>query len=103
MTVTKLIELCNPLHVTNKDIEAELTTFAIDSRKVEKGSVFIALRGTQVDGHMFLEDAIDRGAKVIICEESYYTEADVCVIEVENTQVIAGSIAQAFAGIQQRN
>lgn len=98
MTVTKLIELCNPLHVTNKDIEAELTTFAIDSRKVEKGSVFIALRGTQVDGHMFLEDAIDRGAKVIICEESYYTEADVCVIEVENTQVIAGSIAQAFAG-----
>jgi UDP-N-acetylmuramoyl-L-alanyl-D-glutamate--2,6-diaminopimelate ligase len=75
-----------------------MTTFAIDSREVEVGTVFIAIRGTQVDGHMFLEDAIDRGASVIICEESYYTEADVCIIEVEDTQKLAGPLAQAFAG-----
>ncbi|MEQ8523655.1 UDP-N-acetylmuramoyl-L-alanyl-D-glutamate--2,6-diaminopimelate ligase [Gracilimonas sp.] len=98
MTIDKLIEICNPLHVTNKDFDGEITTFAIDSREVQEGSVFIAIRGTQVDGHMFLEDAIGRGAKVIICEESYYTEEDVCVIEVENTQKLAGPIAQAFAG-----
>ena len=98
MTLDSLIELCNPLHVTNKGIEGELTTFAIDSRKVEEGSVFIALRGSQVDGHMFLEDAEDRGAKVIICEESYYTEAEVCIIEVEDTQTLAGPVAQAFMG-----
>lgn len=98
MTIDKLIEICNPLHVTNKDFDGEITTFAIDSREVQEGTVFIAIRGTQVDGHMFLEDAIGRGAKVIICEESYYTEADVCVIEVENTQKLAGPIAQAFAG-----
>lgn len=75
-----------------------MTTFAIDSREVKEGTVFIAIRGTQVDGHMFLEDAIGRGAKVIICEESYYTEEDVCIIEVEDTQKLAGPIAQAFAG-----
>ncbi|MGN8226157.1 UDP-N-acetylmuramoyl-L-alanyl-D-glutamate--2,6-diaminopimelate ligase [Gracilimonas sp. BCB1] len=98
MTIDKLIEICNPLHVTNKDFDGEITTFAINSRDVQKGSVFIAIRGTQVDGHMFLEDAIGRGAKVIICEESYYTDADVCVIEVENTQKLAGPIGQAFAG-----
>lgn len=98
MTLHKLIEICNPLHVTNKNIDAELTTFAIDSREVQKGSVFIAIRGTQVDGHMFLEDAINRGARVIICEESYYTDENVCVIEVENTQKLAGPIAQAFEG-----
>lgn len=98
MTLHKLIEICNPLHVTNKNIDAELTTFAIDSREVQNGSVFIAIRGTQVDGHMFLEDAINRGARVIICEESYYTDEDVCVIEVENTQKLAGPIAQAFEG-----
>jgi UDP-N-acetylmuramoyl-L-alanyl-D-glutamate--2,6-diaminopimelate ligase len=98
LTIDKLIEICNPLHVTNKDFDGEITTFAIDSREVREGSVFIAIRGTQVDGHMFLEDAIGRGAKVIICEESYYTEADVCVIEVENTQQLAGPIAQAFTG-----
>ncbi|MEX0724271.1 MAG: UDP-N-acetylmuramoyl-L-alanyl-D-glutamate--2,6-diaminopimelate ligase [Gracilimonas sp.] len=98
MTLDKLIEICTPLHVTNEKIDAELTAFAIDSREVKEGSVFIAIRGTQVDGHMFLEDAIGRGAKVIICEESFYTDEDVCVIEVENTQKLAGPIAQAFAG-----
>lgn len=98
MTIDTVIEICNPLHVTNKDVEGELTTFAINSREVQEGSVFIAIRGTQVDGHMFLEDAIDRGAKVIVCEESYYTESDVCIIEVENTRKLAGPLAQAFAG-----
>ncbi len=98
MNIDKLIEICNPLHVTNKDVDGEITTFAINSREVQPGSVFIAIRGTQVDGHMFLEDAIGRGAKVIICEESYYTEEDVCVIEVENTRKLAGPLAQEFFG-----
>lgn len=99
MKLKQLIELCNPLHVTNDKYEGELGTFVIDSREVTEGSVFIAIRGTQVDGHMFLEDAVNRGAKVLICEESYYTEADgVCVIEVENTGKLAGLLAQAFAG-----
>ncbi|HBQ58367.1 MAG TPA: UDP-N-acetylmuramoyl-L-alanyl-D-glutamate--2,6-diaminopimelate ligase, partial [Balneolaceae bacterium] len=54
MDIQKIIEICNPLHVSNKDVDGELTTFAIDSREVREGSVFIAIRGTQVDGHMFL-------------------------------------------------
>lgn len=63
------------------------------------GSVFIAIRGNEVDGHMFLEDAIARGANVLICEESFYTDAkEVCVIEVESTREILGTIAQRFAG-----
>lgn len=99
MKLKQLIELCSPLHVTNGKYEGDLDSFVIDSRDVTTGSVFIAMRGTQVDGHMFLEDAITRGAKVLICEESYYTEAPgVCVIEVENTAKLAGRIAQAFAG-----
>lgn len=91
------------MHVTQQEAAYDLTNFAIDSREVRKGSVFIALRGTQVDGHMFLEDAIERGARVVICEESYYTEKDVCVIEVENTQVLSGPLAQAFAGYPAQN
>ena len=69
-----------------------------DSRQVTEGSVFIAIRGTEVDGHMFLEDAIHRGAKVIICEESFYTDAEVCVIEVEDTRALIGPLAQKMAG-----
>ncbi|MEX0721383.1 MAG: UDP-N-acetylmuramoyl-L-alanyl-D-glutamate--2,6-diaminopimelate ligase [Balneolaceae bacterium] len=99
MNLKQLIELCSPLHVTNGKYEGELNAVVIDSREVTEGDVFIAIRGTQVDGHMFLEDAVSRGAKVLICEESYYTEEpDVCVIEVEDTGKLAGPIAQAFAG-----
>ena len=70
-----------------------------DSRQVSQDDVFIAVRGIHADGHLFIEDAIGQGASVIICEESYYTEAsDICVIEVESTRNILGHLAQAFQG-----
>ena len=40
-----------------------------DSRKVLKNSVFIAVGGVQVDGHIFIDDALKKGAKVIVCEK----------------------------------
>lgn len=80
-------------------METEVDRICQDSRAVTPNSVFIAVRGTEVDGHMFLEDAIAKGATVLICEESYYTDAPgVCVLEVENTREILGDLAQAFAG-----
>jgi UDP-N-acetylmuramoyl-L-alanyl-D-glutamate--2,6-diaminopimelate ligase len=86
------------LHVTNANYGVELESLVLDSREAEDHSVFIAVRGTKVDGHMFIEDAIERGASVVICEESFYSHDDVCVIEVENTKKLAGVIAQEFAG-----
>ena len=99
MTFAQLIKLCNPLHISSNKFEGEFNDLTMDSRQVKSGSVFIAIRGTQVDGHMFIEDAISRGARVIICEESYYTEdKNICVVEVENTTAILGKLAQAFEG-----
>lgn len=99
MQLKELIALVNPLDVTNQKLKVDLTGIHQDSRQVTQGSVFIAIRGTEVDGHMFLEDAIARGANVLICEESYYTDVpDVCVMEVENTRNILGKIAQHFVG-----
>lgn len=104
MQINELIALINPLDVTNQKLKVELTGIHQDSRQVTPGSVFIAIRGTEVDGHIFLEDAIARGANVLICEESFYTEApEVSVIEVEDTRTILGTIAQAFAGNPARN
>ena len=98
MNTHDLIEFINPLNTSRFKPEGEVGPLVQDSRQVTEGSVFIAIRGTEVDGHMFLEDAIHRGAKVIICEESYYTDADVCVIEVENTRSLIGPLAQKMAG-----
>jgi len=97
--IKELISLINPLDVSNRKLNITLNGLHQDSRQVAPSSVFIAIRGTEVDGHLFLEDAIARGANVLICEESFYTDADgVCVMEVENTRTILGELAQAFAG-----
>ncbi|MBO6522434.1 MAG: UDP-N-acetylmuramoyl-L-alanyl-D-glutamate--2,6-diaminopimelate ligase [Balneolaceae bacterium] len=99
MYIKELIELVNPLHVSRTKPEENLHSIVQNSRQVTKNSVFIAIKGHEVDGHMFLEDAISRGAKVLITEESYYTDAkDVCVMEVENTRILLGKLAHAFAG-----
>ena len=99
MYIKELLELANPLHVSRTKPKQELVSIAQDSRQVTENSVFVAVRGNEVDGHIFLENAILKGAKVLICEESFYTDAEgVCVMEVENTRPLLGKLAQAFAG-----
>jgi UDP-N-acetylmuramoyl-L-alanyl-D-glutamate--2,6-diaminopimelate ligase len=46
-----------------------VTSIAFDSRKVQKDSLFVAIRGTAVDGHQYIDQAIDSGAIAIVCEE----------------------------------
>ncbi len=98
MNCHELIEFINPLNTSRFKPSGQVGPLVQDSRQVSDGCVFIAIKGTEVDGHMFLEDAIHRGAKVLICEESFYTEAEVCVIEVEDTRSLIGPLAQKFAG-----
>lgn len=51
----------------------------VDSRKVEKGDTFIALRGIDGDGHKFINKAIENGASKIICEEGSYSVETIVV------------------------
>lgn len=46
-----------------------ISSLVIDSRKVEKQSLFVALKGTQVDGHVYIDQAIKDGAVAVLCEE----------------------------------
>lgn len=65
-----------------------------DSRKVKKNDVFVAVRGTQVDGHRFIENAEKQGAKVIVCEElpQNISEA-VTYVLVENSAIALALMA----------
>ena len=47
----------------------EVKDLQIDSRKVSAGTVFVAIKGAAVDGHEFITTAIDKGARVIVCED----------------------------------
>ena len=97
MTFNELIKLCKPIDVSGPEPD-RLGTLTQDSREVEEGSVFIAVKGFEVDGHMFIENAISKGASVIICEDSYYSDEEVCIIEVADTRSLVGPLAQAFEG-----
>lgn len=48
----------------------DITNIQSDSRRVTKGSLFVAVRGTAVDGHAYMDSAIEKGAVAIVCEET---------------------------------
>ena len=67
MKLAQLINVCRPTKVIG-DPETEVTGIEIDSRQIKNGDVFVAMRGTQADGHTYIAKAIELGAKAIVCE-----------------------------------
>lgn len=77
--------------------EAEVKDLRIDSRRSSQGTAFIALRGSSVDGHQFIEKAIEQGASVVVCEELPKTlNSDVTYVLVSDCALTAGLMAAAF-------
>ena len=77
-----------------------------DSRKIEKDFVFVAMTGSAVDGHDFIQKAIDGGAKMIISEKNidtgqYQSASDVTFIQVEGIRKKLGIIASNYYGYPQ--
>jgi UDP-N-acetylmuramoyl-L-alanyl-D-glutamate--2,6-diaminopimelate ligase len=69
----------------------------IDSRRVLPGSLFVALRGTQVDGHQFIETASDLGASAILCEDlPAQPREGITYIQVQDSALAMGFIAASF-------
>lgn len=95
----KLTELLADIRILeqNGSSELDLRMIEFDSRKVKSNSMFIALVGTQVDGHNFIEKAILNGAIVILCQElPKKLDENICYLKVENTHFSLGMIASAF-------
>ena len=98
MILQKLIERCTPLEVKGRT-DIELTALEIDSRRVTENAGFIAMRGTQVDGHTFIAKAIALGAKAVFCETLPETLAeDVTYVRYASTEDVAGDLATCFFG-----
>ncbi|MBO4607152.1 MAG: UDP-N-acetylmuramoyl-L-alanyl-D-glutamate--2,6-diaminopimelate ligase [Prevotella sp.] len=79
--------------------EADIKGVNIDSRKIEAGHLFIAIRGTQADGHQFISKAIEQGAVAILCEDLPQERAEgVTYIQVPSTEEVVGEVATLFYG-----
>ena len=76
-------------------LERDITSVCYDSRRVQPGSLFIALRGEKSDGHNFVEQAIGNGA-VAIVEEQPSQKASATTIRVKDTRIAMADLAAAF-------
>ncbi|MBQ8463676.1 MAG: UDP-N-acetylmuramoyl-L-alanyl-D-glutamate--2,6-diaminopimelate ligase [Prevotella sp.] len=97
----KLSELIKNLAV--KAIEGsadiEIADVDIDSRQVGPGHLFVAVKGTQTDGHQYIAKAIEQGATAILCEDMPEgRKSDVTYVQVASTEAVVGQTATTFQG-----
>jgi UDP-N-acetylmuramoyl-L-alanyl-D-glutamate--2,6-diaminopimelate ligase len=98
MKLSELLKNVEVLNILGKD-DIEITGVNIDSRRIEDGHLFIAIPGTQTDGHKFIPKAIEQGAAAVLCE--YFPnkrEPGVTYIAVASTEDEVGKVATAFYG-----
>jgi UDP-N-acetylmuramoyl-L-alanyl-D-glutamate--2,6-diaminopimelate ligase len=74
-----------------------IMAISFDSRKIEKNSLFVAVKGTQSDGHQYIDQTISKGAIAILCEELPATlNKEVTYIKVKDTSIALGVVAANF-------
>lgn len=97
----KLSELIQDLVLKNSigSTDANITNLCFDSRKAEQGSMFVAQKGTQSDGHQFIQQVIDQGAVVVVCQElPANCPQGVCFLQVESSDEALGILACNWYG-----
>ncbi len=98
MKLSELLKNVKPIAV-HGDIDIDIKGVNIDSRKIENAHLFIAMKGTQVDGHKFIDKAIALGATAILLEDMPETLEDkVTYVQVKSTEEDAGKVATLFYG-----
>ena len=102
MKLSELLKYVNPITIIG-NAEVDITGVNIDSRKIEKGHLFVAIKGTQTDGHRFIPKALELGAVAVLCEDlpedlSGETAEDITYVQVASTEAAVGPVATVFYG-----
>ncbi|WP_421828199.1 UDP-N-acetylmuramoyl-L-alanyl-D-glutamate--2,6-diaminopimelate ligase [Larkinella sp.] len=86
-----------PLQSTSGNMNVEVSKLTMDSRQAAPGGLFAAIRGTQTDGHRFIENAAEQGVSVILCEEMPENRSEqVAYVQVQDSNYALGLIAANF-------
>ena len=98
MILRDLIKDIKPIGIYG-DADIEIAGVDIDSRQVADGHLFVAIKGTQVDGHQFIGKAVAAGAAAILCEQLPDEQATgVTYVVVASTEETVGKVATLFFG-----
>jgi UDP-N-acetylmuramoyl-L-alanyl-D-glutamate--2,6-diaminopimelate ligase len=98
MKLSELLKDVKPVSIIG-NAEADITGVNIDSRKIEKGHLFVAIKGTQTDGHRFIPKALELGAAAVLCEDLPEERLEgVTYVQVTSTEEAVGPVATVFYG-----
>ena len=98
MKLNELLKNITPIRIIGND-DVEITGVNIDSRRIKTGHLFVAMKGTQVDGHLFIGKAIELGAISVLCEDlPEVLQEGITYVQVESTEDAVGKVATLFYG-----
>ena len=98
MKLNELLKNITPIRIIGND-DVEITGVNIDSRRIKTGHLFVAMKGTQVDGHLFIGKAIELGAISVLCEDlPEVLQKGITYVQVESTEDAVGKVATLFYG-----
>lgn len=98
MLVNEITAIIKPKKIKGSE-HTPYTQITINSKEVKANSLFVALKGSKVDGHQYIPQAVTQGASVIVCEQIPKDVADSCTyIQVSDSHQALGEIATLFYG-----
>ena len=98
MKLEGLLKNIKPI-VVEGSMDVEITGVNIDSRKIQPGHLFVAMKGTQTDGHTFIPKVLELGATAVLCEDFPQERKEgVTYVQVESTEDAVGPVATMFYG-----
>ena len=98
MKLSELLKYVKPISITG-NADADITGVNIDSRKIANGHLFVAIKGTQTDGHRFIPKALELGAVAVLCEDlPEECQEGVTYVQVASTEEAVGPVATVFYG-----
>ena len=99
MKLSEILAKANAAEVRG-NLERDITGVQIDSRQVQPGNLFVAVKGTQADGHAFIPKAIENGAAAVLQSDPLPQDAPegVTFVRVADTEEAVGRVATAFYG-----
>jgi len=97
MRLQQLLETITPLSMSG-DVQVEIGQLTCDSRHVQPGTLFFALPGATVDGHQFIQRAVEAGASAVVLEDATQAPSAVPWVQVTDGRLAMACMAARFHG-----
>ncbi len=98
----KTLLSATPIRQIIGPVDRPVENISYDSRRVQRNTLFVALRGEKTDGHQFIAQAINKGASVIVAERDEKDPRVTCLV-VEDTRAALADFSATFYGTQHAN